>query len=640
MKKNVLRRSLTSSSLPINLDQPIIKLDYYPPGKLKPLHRKAKQYPLSSSTENFSKEDGEADFSVKVKKYTRNSTKASLEQLSFIAKTSVIEEDRESVSSKSHRSDKYSATAIFKDKTFLSSKDKSLISPQGKGSYEYDNKFFKYEGQWKNGKKHGMGKLTFSDGGYYEGTFVNGEITGFGTRFFPSTGCKYQGQLVKGELWGKGRMTWPDGSIFEGQWESNKRHGFGVMKSIKENCLYKGSYVGNRRHGQGTMIYPLSCLTNPSRKGDRYNGDWENDLRHGEGDMRFTSGTVYEGHFEDDTFQGDGLMRHCSGLMYRGVWDHGKPSKLPNRIAILNPTGKEFIEITQGQPFSIQIQCVDQNGDVIEADNGRELRITAGFKHIKAKKGTAIFDLIEEYEEKPMDTPYYQVLQYPLTDFIMEEEEVVEEMKEEAEDTIHEQETTAENSIETTLETPAEEPERVDSVAPEMETPQSVAEEGLERTASTLSTADTQSESMEKESRPLPPPVTNKRTENGICDWSNIQLAQAPPRFPPFVALDEEEKKTRARQDRQDLLRRTRYSVTGSMEAKRMNRIAQDDRFARIGEYILMVHDVTSPPFMDQRLEPAFIQLKLKKPKREKKTKETKPKWDTSQHINKSMMRS
>ena len=25
----------------------------------------------------------------------------------------------------------------------------------GSGAYEYDNKFFKYEGQWKNGKKHG-----------------------------------------------------------------------------------------------------------------------------------------------------------------------------------------------------------------------------------------------------------------------------------------------------------------------------------------------------------------------------------------------------------------------------------------------------------------------------------------------------
>ena len=38
-------------------------------------------------------------------------------------------------------------------------------------------------------------------------------------------------------------------------------------------------------------------------------------------------------------------------------------------------------------------------------DSGRELRITAGFKHIKAKKGTALFDLIEEYEEKPIQTP-------------------------------------------------------------------------------------------------------------------------------------------------------------------------------------------------------------------------------------------
>lgn len=43
-------------------------------------------------------------------------------------------------------------------------------------------------------------------------------------------------------------------------------------------------------------------------------------------------------------------------------------------------------------------------------DSGRELRITAGFKHIKAKKGTALFDLIEEYEEKPMETPLWVFL--------------------------------------------------------------------------------------------------------------------------------------------------------------------------------------------------------------------------------------
>ena len=53
---------------------------------------------------------------------------------------------------------------------------------------------------------------------------------------------------------------------------------------------------------------------------------------------------------------------------------------------------------------------------------------------------------------------------------------------------------------------------------------------------------------------PFLPPVLNKRSNKGECEWSNIQLGQAPPRFPPFVALDEEERKTRARQQRQGMM--------------------------------------------------------------------------------------
>ena len=44
------------------------------------------------------------------------------------------------------------------------------------------------------------------------------------------------------------------------------------------------------------------------------------------------------------------------------------------------------------------------------------------------------------------------------------------------------------------------------------------------------------------------------------------------------------------------------------------------------GEYVLMVTDVTSPPFMGQTLDPAYLLLKMKRPKREKKPKENKPK--------------
>jgi hypothetical protein len=32
-------------------------------------------------------------------------------------------------------------------------------------------------------------------------------------------------------------------------------------------------------------------------KGDKYEGDWESDMRHGVGDMRYVDGTVYEVYY-------------------------------------------------------------------------------------------------------------------------------------------------------------------------------------------------------------------------------------------------------------------------------------------------------------------------------------------------------
>ena len=38
-----------------------------------------------------------------------------------------------------------------------------------------------YEGQWRQGKKHGKGKLTWPDGKNYEGRFVDDKPHGLGT---------------------------------------------------------------------------------------------------------------------------------------------------------------------------------------------------------------------------------------------------------------------------------------------------------------------------------------------------------------------------------------------------------------------------------------------------------------------------
>uniref|UniRef100_A0A8C6RY50 MORN repeat containing 1 n=1 Tax=Nannospalax galili TaxID=1026970 RepID=A0A8C6RY50_NANGA len=97
----------------------------------------------------------------------------------------------------------------------------------GYGVYVYPNSFFRYEGEWKGGKKHGHGKLLFKDGGYYEGEFVDGEITGEG----------YQ------------HWAWSGQGFLEDQ----------------DGQVYQGSFHGNKKHGHGQMFF---------KNGDKYDGDW------------------------------------------------------------------------------------------------------------------------------------------------------------------------------------------------------------------------------------------------------------------------------------------------------------------------------------------------------------------------------
>ncbi len=89
----------------------------------------------------------------------------------------------------------------------------------------YPNRYFRYEGQWRNGRKHGHGKLIMRDGSFYEGDFINGEIEGKGTRFFACDGRKYVGEFQGGECHGEGSLAYGDGSTYEGHFENNKREG-------------------------------------------------------------------------------------------------------------------------------------------------------------------------------------------------------------------------------------------------------------------------------------------------------------------------------------------------------------------------------------------------------------------------------
>ncbi|KAM9034691.1 MORN repeat-containing protein 1 [Sarcophilus harrisii] len=154
----------------------------------------------------------------------------------------------------------------------------------GYGHYLYPNTFFRYEGEWKDGKKHGHGKLLFKDGSYYDGEFVDGEIIGMGQRYWSSSGNIYSGQFVLGELHGHGVMIYKEGGKYEGEFYQGMREGHGSLTD-KNGQVYQGAFHENKKHGVGQMVF---------NNGDSYEGDWILDQRQGHGVMHYADGSIYK----------------------------------------------------------------------------------------------------------------------------------------------------------------------------------------------------------------------------------------------------------------------------------------------------------------------------------------------------------
>jgi hypothetical protein len=67
-----------------------------------------------------------------------------------------------------------------------------------------------YEGEVKDGMKHGKGTYYFNNG-YYTGQFVNDIREGPGTYYW-NDGTRWEGQCVNGQLKGVGTQYYSDGS--------------------------------------------------------------------------------------------------------------------------------------------------------------------------------------------------------------------------------------------------------------------------------------------------------------------------------------------------------------------------------------------------------------------------------------------
>lgn len=211
----------------------------------------------------------------------------------------------------------------------------------GTGKMLYDNGGW-YEGQWNYGAMSGSGtgKLIYNDGAAsYEGEFKDGKRHGQGTYTY-SNGAVYKGAWANGVKHGTGTMYYSSGGWYTGGWENDERVGAGQGKEIYNNGgVYEGEFYNGKRHGQGTYTYPdggwvKGTWSNGSQTGAGYgkhyydNGSYEGEFydgsRHGQGTYMWSNGDKYTGQWANGGMSGYGTYTYANGTVKTGTWDNSK----------------------------------------------------------------------------------------------------------------------------------------------------------------------------------------------------------------------------------------------------------------------------------------------------------------------------
>jgi hypothetical protein len=109
-------------------------------------------------------------------------------------------------------------------------------------------------------------------------------------------------------------VTFADGAIYRGAVRGSSLHGRGeyVSKSFK----YEGDFNEGLKQGEGTYVWD---------NGDRYEGHFASDRPDGRGKYRFANGDTYEGEVKGGVIAGRGTYVAKSGDVFEGSFADGKP---------------------------------------------------------------------------------------------------------------------------------------------------------------------------------------------------------------------------------------------------------------------------------------------------------------------------
>lgn len=117
------------------------------------------------------------------------------------------------------------------------------IIPHGEGTLSTVKNYVIYQGKWKLGKRHGLGKA-----------FITCKVHPYW-----STSGEYKGNWKSNCRHGFGHMVFSDGSVYDGEWEMDKIQGRGVMTRFDGSTL-EGYWLDGYPHGCITFTWPHGAM--------------------------------------------------------------------------------------------------------------------------------------------------------------------------------------------------------------------------------------------------------------------------------------------------------------------------------------------------------------------------------------------
>lgn len=109
-----------------------------------------------------------------------------------------------------------------------------------------------YTGTFDREVRHGYGELIRSNGDVYIGSFVRGQLTGEGSYEHHESGDRYEGFFRNGKRHGLGVLVQASGERYEGGFLDDEKNGYGIFRT-SDGAAFRGFFRENLQHGDGVL---------------------------------------------------------------------------------------------------------------------------------------------------------------------------------------------------------------------------------------------------------------------------------------------------------------------------------------------------------------------------------------------------